>query len=172
MEELKKILEKLESMEERLCKLEGSGEKQCDLEKMKFKNVVNPKDMELGTMAFVGKFQSKDGKLGSEFGYDRFEIGSLYDCNSFEMAKVIDAFANEDRINIIKELMTRDMTAKALMEKLEFQTTGKLYHHLSFLEKIGILRKDSEFYHINSRYISCIILIAVGVAQIVKKNND
>jgi len=171
MEELKLILDNLEKMEKRLNRLEGN-QVESKLENTKFYNTINPNDMEMGTMAFVGKYQSKDGKLSSKFGYDRFEISSLYNCNSFEMAKVIDAFSSEERINIIKELMTQNMTAKELMEKLKFQTTGKLYHHLSFLEKIGVLRKEGEFYHINARYVSCIILIAVGVAQIIKKNQD
>ena len=171
MEELKLILDKLEKMEKRLNKLEGN-QAEIKLENVKHYNTINPNDMEVGTMAFVGRYESKDGKTSAKFGYDRFEISSLYNCNSFEMAKVIDAFSSEERINIIKELMTRDMSAKMLMEKLNFQTTGKLYHHLSYLEKIGVLRKEGEFYHINAKYISCIVLIAVGVAQIIKKNQD
>ena len=167
MGELKEILEKLEGMEKRLNKLEGKEE---NLSNVKFTNTVSPDEMDSNTMAFVGRFATSDGKVSSKFGHYRFDINSLYECNSFEMARVIDAFSSEERINIIKELMTRNMSAKELMEKLKFQTTGKLYHHLSFLEKIGVLRKDGDIYHINARYVGCIVLIAVGVAQILNKN--
>lgn len=170
MEELKQILEKLESMETRLNKLEGRNEEKSVT--LNHTTTVSPDEMDPNTVAFVGRFTSLDGNVRSKFGHYRFEIKTLYDCNSFEMAQVIDAFANEDRVNIIKELMTRNMTAKELMDKLGFQTTGKLYHHLSFLEKIGVLKKDGEVYHINARYVSCIVLIAVGVAQIIRKNHD
>ena len=158
-------------MEERIKKLEGVGVDKT-VTKVQHFNTIAPAEIELNTMAFAGRFSTQDGKVPSTFGYERFEIPTLYDCNSFEMAKVIDAFSNEDRIDIIKELMTRNMTARDLMEKLNFPTTGKLYHHLSYLEKIGVLKKDGEFYHIDARYVSCISLIAVGVAQIIRKNTN
>ena len=47
----------------------------------------------------------------------------------------------------IEEGETQKQTlARELMEELNFSTTGKLYHHLSFLEKIGVIRKDNEKY--------------------------
>ena len=170
MSELKEILDKLERMEGRLDKLEGKKtEKECRQSKAPF---VDPKDLEMGHFTYAGRYKSLDGSMESTFGASDVWIANLLECNSFEMAKVIDAFSSEDRINIIKELIQRCMTAKQLMDKLNFQTTGKLYHHLSFLEKIGVIRKDGEEYHVSARYISCVILIAMGVERIISKNNN
>lgn len=135
-------------------------------------NTIQPSEMEEGRFAYVGKYKSKDGTIGSTFGADNNNIFSVLECNSFEMAKVIDAFSSEDRINIVKELIQRRLTARQLMEKLQFPTTGKLYHHLSFLEKIGVIRKDADQYHVSARYISCVVLIFMGVEKIVRNSSN
>ena len=170
MTEIKEILNRLEEMECRLKKMEGGPQEQ---KQEKFKNAtINPKDMEEGRMAFVGRYESPDRSMGATFGADNIKISKLFEINSFEMAKVIDAFSSEDRINIVKTLIQRSLTARELMEELKFSTTGKLYHHLSFLEKIGVIRKDAEQYHVSARYISCVLLIFAGVQSIINKNNN
>lgn len=150
--------------------------KQTSGDKLQRKNVVhintiNPEKMEEGRMAYVGKYQSQDHSFGSTFGDDSVLISDLFSRNSFEIAKVIDAFSSEERIDIVKELMQTRLSARELMEKLKFATTGKLYHHLSFLEKVGVISKQEEKYFINPRYISCIVLIFAGVYKIIKNNN-
>lgn len=170
MTEMKEILSRLEEMEHRLKKMEGVTQ---DQKQEKFKNAtIRPKDMEEGRMAYVGKYESSDGSMGSTFGADNIKISKLFETNSFEMAQVIDAFSSEDRINIVKTLIQKSLTARQLMDELNFSTTGKLYHHLSFLEKIGVIRKDSEEYHVSARYISCVLLIFAGVQSIINKNNS
>lgn len=170
MEDMKNVLNRLEEIEYRLKRMEGGTQ---DQKREKFRNAtINPKDMEEGRMAFVGKYESFDRSMGSTFGADNIKISKLFETNSFEMAQVIDAFSSEDRINIVKILIQRSLTARQLMEELNFSTTGKLYHHLSFLEKIGVIRKDSEQYHVSARYISCVLLIFAGVQSIINKNNN
>lgn len=170
MENTEKILSKLESLEERLNKLETKEEKPTR-DKFNGRVTISPQDIEVGRMAFVGRYESADGTMGSKFGDDCVNISRLFKCNSFEMAQVIDAFSSEERINIVKQLIQRSLTARELMEELNFSTTGKLYHHLSFLEKIGVIRKDQEQYHVSARYISCVVLIFAGVSRIIDKNN-
>lgn len=170
MSEIKEILVKLEEMESRIKRMEGGMENQKG---SKFRNATcNPKDIEEGRMAYVGKYESPDRSMGATFGVDNIKISKLFETNSFEMAQVIDAFSSEDRINIVKILIQRSLTARQLMEELNFSTTGKLYHHLSFLEKIGVIRKDGEQYHVSARYISCVLLIFAGVQSIINKNNS
>ena len=170
MENTEKILSKLESLEERLNKLEAKDEKPTR-EKFNGRVTVSPDAIELGRMAFVGRYESQDGTISSRFGDDYVNIHKLFNSNSFEMAQVIDAFSSEERINIVKQLIQRSLTARQLMEELNFSTTGKLYHHLSFLEKIGVIRKDQDQYHVSARYISCVVLIFAGVNRIIDKNN-
>ncbi len=170
MEEVKEFVKRLEEVDYRLKKLEGEMQNK---KQEKFRNViVNPKDVEEGRMAYVGRYESSDKSIGSTFGADNVNISKLLKTNSFEMAQVVDAFSSEDRINIVKNLIQRSLTARQLMKELNFSTTGKLYHHLSFLEKIGVIRKDNEEYHVSARYISCILLIFAGVQSIINKNNS
>lgn len=170
MEDMKNVLNRLEELEYRLNRMEGCSQNQ---KREKFRNTtINPEDMEVGKMAFVGKYESPDKTMGSTFGADNIKISKLFESNAFEMAQVIDAFSSEDRINIVKVLIQRSLTARQLMEELNFSTTGKLYHHLSFLEKIGVIRKDAEQYHVSARYISCVLLILAGVQSIINKNNN
>lgn len=169
-EKVEKLSNKVEFLEEQINKHDISAKKPKGVF---HSNTIQPSEMEEGRFAYVGKYRSKDGTICSTFGADNNCIFGVFDCNSFEMARVIDAFSSEDRINIVKELIQRSMTARQLMEKLQFPTTGKLYHHLSFLEKIGVIRKDSEQYHVSARYISCVVLIFMGVEKIVRKaQND
>ena len=170
MENIKKFINKLECLEERLNKLEKQDFKPSK-EVFAGRATISPQDIEIGRMAFVGRYESADGTMGSKFGDDGVNISNLFKCNSFEMAQVIDAFSSEERINIVKQLIQRSLTARQLMEELNFSTTGKLYHHLSFLEKIGVIRKDDDQYHVSARYISCVVLIFAGVSRIIDKNN-
>lgn len=166
----KEILKKLAAMENRLAALEKGDETTRKKDsKQRKETILHPSEMEVGIMAYTGRYESEDGMLGSTFGAERVEIGKLLSISSFEIARVIDAFSSEERIGIIKELMRQSLRAKGLMERLGFATTGKLYHHLSYLEKLGIVRRDGEKYHIVARYISCIVLIFAGAGKIVDR---
>ena len=163
MEKLDIILSKLEEMESRLNLIEGRTNNQISTDLNEIKS---------GEMMFAGKYESPDGKMKAEFSANNFAISKLLETNSFEMARVIDAFSSEERINIVKMLIQKCSTAKQIMNELNFSTTGKLYHHLSFLEKIGVVRKDGDDYHVSARYINCILLIFAGVESIIYKNNN
>ena len=164
-----KILEKLKNIEERVASLENNNRREGKQEVAQHNTTIEPSLMKVGTMAYAGRYETEH--TGSTFGADCVNINSLLNTNSFEMAKVVDAFSSEERINIVKELMKNRLTAKQLMESLNFSTTGKLYHHLSYLEKIGVIRKyDSETFTISGRYISCVLLIFAGVEKIIRNN--
>lgn len=167
------ISKRLEQIENRLSKLENCNDK-SNLRNGGFgkenpTNIIEPSKMEEGRMGYVGHYVSEDG-CKTIFGADCNRIESILNTNSFEMANIIEAFANEDRINLVKELLKRRRSAKELMEKLNFQTTGKLYHHLSFLEKLGVIQKDNNIYFVAGKYVSCILLIFSGVSKIIKNN--
>lgn len=165
------FLEKLEKIEERLNVLEGAKVSNNN-SKIIHTNTIDPSGMQVGKFAYVGKYESLDKTMCSTFGADENDISLLFNQNdSFEMAKIIDAFSSEDRINIVKLLIAKRRTTKELMEKLQYQTTGKLYHHLSFLEKFGIVKKKEDKYYISGKYISCIVLIFSGVKKILNRNN-
>ena len=166
------ILEKLNNLETRINTLEGKGENNSEIRKDIKHYIISPDKVEEGHLALVGKYKSEDSSMQASFSDDYIEISSLFKSDSSEMAKVIDAFSSEERINIVKELIQNTLSAKELMDRLKFPSTGKLYHHLSFLEKIGVIRKDGESFHVSAKYISCIVLIFTGVTKIIRKNNE
>ena len=86
------------------------------------------------------------------------------------MAKIIDAFASVERIDMIKLLMNKRLSPKELMEELKYPTTGKLYHHLSYLEKIGLVTKNEDKYYITPKCISAVVLILTGAQKIVRSD--
>lgn len=169
MEKLDIILNQLEGIEERLSKLENEGkEKRKERREGSHRCTIAPSEMPMGLFAYVGRYNSKDETFGSTFGADSNTISSLFKINSFEMAKMIDAFASEERLDIIKNLMQERLTIKALMENLQYQTTGKLYHHLSYLDKIGVITKENDQYFVTPKYISAVVLILTGAEKLTR----
>lgn len=162
-------MDKLEELEKRIEVVESlvKTNKENGTKNFIHNYTINPKEMPEGYVAYVGKYDS--GSIGSTFGANKSSIRDSLGQDSIEMANTLNAFASPERINIIKLLMQHPMTARSLMEKLQFKTTGKLYHHLSFLEKIGMLRKENEEFHIVGPYISCIVLIFTAVAKIIRQ---
>ncbi len=153
--------ERLKELESRLEKLESKGGH-------REKSMQEAKDMNVGMLTYRGKYESSDRKIGSTFAGD-VSIGKILKMNSNEVAHVIDAFSTEERIDIVKLLLKKPLTAKEIMEILNFPTTGKVYHHLSFLEKLGIINKNNEKFCIAGKSVACVVLIMLGVSQIIER---
>ena len=162
-QQIEEIYQLVKSYDKRLTTLENKP-----AQTQPTKSVFAPDDIKDGQISYVGKYLSQDGTIGSTFGRNPRPIAPLFEMNSFEMAKIIDAFSSEERIDLVKLLIQQSLTAKQLMEKLNFATTGKLYHHLGFLEKIGVIRKDGEKFHVVARYVDCILLIFCGVQSLLR----
>lgn len=136
---------------------------------------VSPEDLKPNVFTFAGNYISPDGSIGSKFGACISKLyGSLKEENypAVEMSKIINAFANEERINILRHLLNKNMTARELMEKLNFKTTGKLYHHLSYLENIGIVYKSEEVYHIQGYAIGCTLMIFDCATRLIRRFDE
>ncbi len=169
MDKIDIILAQLEGIESRLTKLEcEKGENRKERKETIHNCTIQPSEMPMGKFAYVGRYNSNDESFGSTFGADSNTISSLFKINSFEMAKVIDAFASEERLDIIKNLMQERLSIKALMENLQYQTTGKLYHHLSYLDKIGVITKENDQYFVTPKYISAVVLILTGAEKLTR----
>ena len=130
---------------------------------------ISPEDLKPNIFTFAGNYLSKDGSIGSRFGACISQIDLSLNYNSTELAKILEAYANEDRLNIIKLLLESALSAKELMEKLNFKTTGKLYHHLSILENLGIIYKNNEVYHLHSYSIGCSIMIINSASRLISR---
>lgn len=161
MEKENELIERISKLESRLDKLEGTSES---------KNLAEAKQMKVGILTYRGKYESADREISSTFAGD-VTIGNILTMNSNDVAQVIDAFSSEDRIDIVKLLLKKPLSAKDIMDVLNFPTTGKVYHHLSFLEKLGIIRKNNEKYSISGKSVACVLLIMLGVSQILEGRN-
>ena len=157
-------------LEERLKELESRLEKLESKVRHDEKSMQEAKALNVGMLTYRGKYESSDRKIGSTFAGD-VSIDKILKMNSNEVAHVIDAFSTEERVDIVKLLLKKPLTAKEIMEILNFPTTGKVYHHLSFLEKLGIINKNNEKYSIAGKSVACVVLIMLGVSQIIEGRN-
>lgn len=131
---------------------------------------VEPEDVKENVLTFAGKYVSKNYSIQSTFGACISSIDhTLNNYENSEMANIINAYANEERLNIIKLLLQNSMTAKEIMDKLSFKTTGKLYHHLSILENLGIIYKKNEVYHIQGYAIGVSIMMLDSAARLIRR---
>lgn len=163
MEKEKELIERISKLESRLDKLEGGTSQEQ-------KGLEEAAKMNVGKMTYRGKYESPDGQIRATFAGD-VSINKILKINSKGLAQVIDAFSSEERIDIVKLLLKKPLTAKEIMEILNFPTTGKVYHHLSFLEKLGIIKKNNEKFSISSKSVSCIVFMMLGVSQILKERS-
>ena len=132
---IEELTKRVEAIEEKLSSLAKSDEiKGCSDERSPFPkskwdtferhHTVHPKDMEVGTIAYVGSYVDDEG--GSyQFGADGNRIRSCLDVDFEEMAKLMEAFSKPERVNILRLLLSKRMTAFELMQHLCFKTTGK-----------------------------------------------
>ena len=165
--EIDTLIKRIDGLEERVKTLEGKQVKGDNTPK--FKDVIDPKELENGRLVYAGKYKTEDCTVSSIFGSNVVTVDEILKYDATELANIIDAFSSVERINIIKELMKKSYTAKDLMENLNFSTTGKIYHHLSHLEKIGIIAKYNDYYHVSARFLGSIILIFEGAGSIFRK---
>ncbi len=166
MDKDKRLLERLDKIESRLENLE---KKEIEPKTFSDKTKIDKSaQMQVGMLSYCGKYESPDGEISAKFAGDVY-IPNILKINSRDLAQVIDAFSSEDRIDIVKLLLKKTLTAKEIMEILNFPTTGKVYHHLSFLEKLGVISKSNEKFSISGKYISCIVFMMLGVSKIIEE---
>lgn len=134
------------------------------------RNTVDPKEMPEGRIAYVGNYVNEDGGQYS-FGVDNNEIKfTLNNVDNVEMSKFMEAFSRPERVEILRLLLKKSRTANELMRILSYNTTGKLYHHLSKMEDLGILTKTNEFYSIKPKKVGACLLIFTAVNKVLRKD--
>lgn len=163
MEKQNELIERIRKMEARLDKLEEGSLVENSIQEAEIMNV--------GSLSYRGKYKSPDGKIKSTFA-SNVMVSGILKINSKSLAMIIDAFSSEERVDIVKLLLKKALTAKEIMEILNFPTTGKVYHHLSFLEKLGIIEKNNEKFLVKEKCVEHIILMMLGASQILKNKGE
>lgn len=118
---------------------------------------------------FFSFYKNKNNDLESTCWYDLDEQ-LLLSVDSFDAARFLGAFASAERINIIKLLLNNNYSANEIINKLNFATTGKLYHHLNFLINIGVVKNESGIYKIPQNLVGSIQLVLTTVCMLSKRN--
>lgn len=168
---MKSLQSEIQKLNERVSVLEQKLQKEESMTTHFCKNNIVDNEVQQGKMTYSGKYQSPDGTMGSTFGAN-CDISHLLQCDSFKLANVLSAFSSQERIDILKQLVQRRQTASQLMQSLNFNTTGQLYHHLSFLEKVGLIMKNGERFYVTTKYIGPLLLIFAGAKGIAGNRFD
>lgn len=154
------LIERISQIESRLEKLE---ENKTNEQKV----LQETADLNVGKLKYGGKYESPNRNIRANFAGE-VSIDKILKTNSKDLAQVIDAFSSEERLDIVKLLLKKSLSAKEIMDILNFPTTGKVYHHLSFLEKLGIIKKYDDKFSISAKYVQCVVFIMLGVYEILK----
>lgn len=69
---------------------------------------------------------------------------SLLALEDEEVAGVLAALGNRQRLAILKAILKRPASAAELVERLDMGTTGQVYHHLKALHTTGLITQEER----------------------------
>ncbi len=185
-------MESFENLEKRLSKVEQQLKEIVDNEKIEVpqgdknktgrsggyawqvaEDQVRPRVLkEMGNefgIRFFSFFQGKNNNLDAAIWYD-IDEKLLLSIDDFDAERFLLAFASAERMQIIKLLLNRNLSANELLNELKFATTGKLYHHLNFLINIGVVKNEAGIYAIPNNLLGSIQLVLTAVYMLAKRN--
>lgn len=127
-------------------------------------------DNKKNTVSVTGSFDSNDG-TESKFA-NGFDVSKLLELDTEKVTKLLAALGNKERFGIFKLLLTGAKTMNEIMTSLNFETTGKAYHHINALTASGLIFKVDNKYRFKARYISGILIILCGCHSYISKNRN
>ena len=84
--------------------------------------------------------------------------------------KILVCIGNQNRLEILSEILREPKTVTALVEKCGFGSTGQVYHHLKPLLAADIVvetEKQKGLYVINPKKVQGIIMLLAGISDLV-----
>lgn len=84
--------------------------------------------------------------------------------------KILVCIGNQNRLEILSEILREPKTVTALVEKCGFGSTGQVYHHLKPLLAADIVvetEKQKGLYVINPKKVQRIIMLLAGISDLV-----
>jgi len=132
-------------------------------------NVVGSKSTE-NFISIKGEYRNKEN-LGSKFGIDR-DAKSLLDEDFNKTGLLLQSLGNADRLNILINLMKQSMNVNELTKLLNYDTTGKTYHHINALMASGLIQKDHEAnkYKMIPAFCGYLLIILTGISAMSSKD--
>ena len=84
--------------------------------------------------------------------------------------RILSCFSSQEKLSILLALLRQPMTVAQLVEKLNFGSTGQVYHHLKPLFVNNLVREDDRrkgCYEIVPHNVQGIIMILAGISDII-----
>ncbi|ABX06474.1 MAG TPA: ArsR family transcriptional regulator [Herpetosiphon sp.] len=89
-----------------------------------------------GAFLFAGSINSA---LGNYVWQGEYGLGELLRYPAEQLISVLSALASPVRLQIIQTLLESPASSQSLLERLNMQSAGQLYHHLKELRNAGII---------------------------------
>jgi len=95
-----------------------------------------------GFIQHAGYYSS--GERGYMWEYTPVATETLLSLDDEEVAKVLAALGNKQRLAIVKAILKQPASAAELVERLDMGTTGQVYHHLKALQTTGLITQEER----------------------------
>ncbi|HHV54530.1 MAG TPA: winged helix-turn-helix transcriptional regulator [Firmicutes bacterium] len=91
---------------------------------------------------------------------------SLLGMDDAQVARVLAALANKERLAILKSILKEPASAAELVERLGMGTTGQAYHHLKALQAADLVeQKERGLYCFKGHRVQSLLMLLAGVAD-------
>lgn len=124
---------------------------------------------ETGRITYLGVFAS-GGNQSSWIKKCRNTDELLEMAESGGCERILSCFSSQEKLSILLALLRQPMTVAQLVEKLNFGSTGQVYHHLKPLFVNNLVREDDRrkgCYEIVPHNVQGIIMILAGISDII-----
>jgi DNA-binding transcriptional ArsR family regulator len=129
------------------------------------KKMINANRMFIATCLSATSYKGQGHGIGTSF------FNSLDNISEDGLSAALEPFSNPRRITILKALIEKPLTANELAKKTGL-IGGQLYHHLSNLEKAGMINKEADKYHADGQIQGILagLIAAIGGTKIARND--
>jgi DNA gyrase subunit B len=115
-----------------------------------------------GAVEYYGAYQN--GNRGYLRHQEYLAVERLLEMDLEDVAKVLFAVANRQRLAVLTSILEKPRTANELVELLGFGTTGQAYHHLKALQSADLVTvEDGGCYAFRPHRVHGFLMILAGV---------
>ena len=123
-----------------------------------------------GTIGYFGNFSASGNT--SYWCKEAVSTNTLLSLNDDKKAEtVLTSIGNGQRLAILLALLKKPMTVVQLVESLQFNTTGQVYHHLKSLILADLIVEDERSergtYFVKPHRVQGIIMLLAGVNDLI-----
>lgn len=150
---------------------EMSGEAKAAIDELK--KFAEETDNGMGVVSYHGFYMSESPESAQEsiWGTAHSCVKDLISMPSEKISIVLSSLGNQQRWEMLCELLKRPMTVAQIMEMFDMKTSGKAYHHLKSLIAADLLEESKHHekgtYSVKGHRVQGIIMIMAGVSDLI-----